>query len=41
MDKGELLFSLDAGEVHVHLFHSSGPSENTSEHDYESAKYTF
>lgn len=25
-DKGELLFALDVGEVHVHLFHSSGPS---------------
>lgn len=37
MDKDEMLFSLGVGEVHVHLFHSSGPSESISVHGYVSA----
>lgn len=37
VDKDDLLFSLDVGEVHVHFFHSSAPSENISGRGYESA----
>lgn len=37
-DMDVLLFFLAGGEVDVHLFHSSEPSESTSVHDYVSAK---
>lgn len=38
MDTDELPFSLVEAVAHAHLLHSSEPSENTSVHDYESAK---